>query len=141
MRKMLNTQIYDEIINYLNKNAAKFGIIYAIIFGSAISNYFREDSDIDIAIRFSEHVSLERIAEINCGISKITHRNVDLIDISNAPPGLKYEIFVNGQLLYCKSRKIYVEDKALAYSEYLDFKWVSDFHFRRVMNALRRIAL
>ena len=136
----MHTIIFSKLKEYFERNYSKYDIVYAILFGTAATKYFRTDSDIDIAVRFSDNIDedarLSRISDIIYDLEALFKRSVDVIDVLSAPPALRYEIFVNGKLIFCKDRGKYVEDKATAIMLYLDFKYVEDFHFRRIFDAV-----
>ena len=56
-------------------------IAIAFLFGSAVNNRLRFDSDIDIAIAGYKVFSLNRMEEIACQLSKSINRPIDLIDL------------------------------------------------------------
>lgn len=117
----------------------RYNIVYAIIYGSVLSKYFREDSDVDIAVRFREGPApIEKISALISPLEDHILREVNIVDILQTSPTLRYTIFTEGLLIFCKNRSLYLEDRALAYSLYMDFRSISDFHFRRIMNAIRR---
>ena len=45
--------ILDILKEYFARNYQKYNIVYAIAFGTAVADYFREGSDVDIGIIFT----------------------------------------------------------------------------------------
>ena len=137
---MNGLKIVKQLNNFFERYYKEFDITYAILFGSALSKYFRKDSDVDIAVRFSQGAgTIKKLSSLVLPLEELLQRRVDLVDVLQAPPTLRYVIFTEGKLVFCKNKLIYIEDKAMSFSLYLDFKYVNDYHFRRIMNAIRRL--
>ena len=56
----------------------RYGLSAIGIFGSAVRDDFREDSDLDIVVEFSRPVGMEFI-ELADALEKLTGRRVDLV--------------------------------------------------------------
>lgn len=75
------------------------------VFGSASTNDFHENSDIDILISFKKDISIERYTdnyfELNFKLEKLFNRKVDLItENSLSNPYFKESVEETKQLLY-----------------------------------------
>jgi polymorphic toxin system nucleotidyltransferase-like protein len=57
-------------------------------------------------------------------LERAVKRDVDLVVLDKAPPGLAYRVFRDGRLLVEKDRRARVERQARAVLDYLDFEWV-----------------
>ena len=137
---MNGLKIVKQLNNFFERYYKEFDITYAILFGSALSKYFRKDSDVDIAVRFSQGAgTIKKLSTLVLPLEELLQKRVDLVDVLQAPPTLRYVIFTEGKLVFCKNKLIYIEDKAMSFSLYLDFKYVNEYHFRRIMNAIRRL--
>ena len=62
-------------------------------------------------------------------------RPVDLVLLNEAPPGLAYRIFRDGQILANQDRQAFCERKARAILEYLDFQPIEALCTRGVLTA------
>ncbi len=137
---MENKQIIKQIESFFERQSKKHELIYAIIFGSVLTDYFRKDSDIDIAVRFKHgYMPIDRLLDLGYELEQYIDYRVDIVDVLQASPSLRYMIFTKGKLIFCQDRSVYIEDKATSYSLYLDFKYVDELHFRRIINAIRGI--
>ncbi|MDK2372386.1 MAG: nucleotidyltransferase domain-containing protein [Candidatus Korarchaeota archaeon] len=97
-------------------------VIYAILFGSVVEGRMREDSDMDVAIKFfirPEPLELGRLSSL---MESAVGRPVHIVDVDTAPPPLRYEIFRTGITILVRDETLMAEDKARAIMEYLDSK-------------------
>jgi len=74
----------------------------AYVFGSAAKGRLRSDSDIDIAVAACEPLSVNVRLDLITALSKITGREIDLIDLKTTHGLLLHEIMTTGMLLFCK---------------------------------------
>ena len=75
------------------------------------------------------------------GQAAFDHRmtgDFDLVLIDAAPPGLAYRVFRDGVVLVVADRAAFVERKAKAILEYLDFRWVEEACAQGVLAAAAR---
>ncbi len=104
----MNNLLISRIRKALSKRSH---IMYSILFGSAAKGRLREDSDIDIAIRFSSEPDIMELGEISSLIESVVGRAVHVIDIAKAPPPLQYEIFKEGIPIFVRDESKLIEDK------------------------------
>ena len=78
------------------------------------------------------------IGDLVSRLEAVVHRTVDLVILDEAGPGLAYRVFRDGRVLLERDRKAFVERKARAILEYLDFKPVEETFTRAVLGAGRR---
>ena len=71
-----------------------------ILFGSYSRNTQNVDSDIDIAIK-AEKLDRKMLFNLKQELEEITSKDIDLIDLDNISDSFRYEILMNGKLLYC----------------------------------------
>lgn len=75
-----------------------------ILFGSFARKTQNSESDIDIAFLADKMLPKKNVYSIKQKLEDIVNRDVDLIDLnSNIGDGFKYEIIINGKLLYCEN--------------------------------------
>ncbi len=117
----MNKLILKEIENKLKENDI---IISAYLYGSVLSDYFRKDSDIDIALLLKPNVtmnSLERL-QVASKLSKICKRDVDIGVLSHNSLIYSTEVISKGNLIFTKD--IYISDlfNATTLSMYINLK-------------------
>lgn len=116
----------EEIKEELNKIQKilieKFNPLAIILFGSFARGTQNLESDIDIAI-VSKNNNKKDIFEIKQELEEIVSRDVDLVNITdtNISEGFRYEILMNGIVLYCQDEYKFDMYKIAKCREYLDF--------------------
>jgi len=110
----------------IEKEAEKMGIKMIILFGSQAEGKARPDSDYDVAVLTTPERNIKNSMKIYTDILfflsdalDIPDQKLDLTNLNNANPLLKYQIFSDGKLLY-GSEYLYCERRAGAYREYID---------------------
>ncbi|MBI4686398.1 MAG: nucleotidyltransferase domain-containing protein [Nitrospirae bacterium] len=110
----------------LDKTAAEKGIKFIILFGSHVAGRVRKDSDFDVAVLTEERKnigkSLDYYNDILFFLSDaldIPDYKLDLTNLNNSNPLLRYEVVFGGKLLY-GDRTDYDEYKAFAFKDYID---------------------
>ena len=99
-------------------------IAFALVFGSAARGQETPFSDLDIAIGLRAGVTFDA-GDIGTLVSRLeaaSRREVDLVILNEAPPGLAYRVFRDGRLIFEADRAARVARQARAIMEYLDFK-------------------
>jgi len=102
-------------------------IAAAFVFGSVARETEGPLSDLDIAVLLDEASRLEEsgygyLAELTADIMKALHRNdVDAVILNTAPPLLKYRVFRDGTLLFCRSPNYLAEFRLRAFNEHQDW--------------------
>ena len=92
-----------------------------ILFGSYSRNTQNKDSDIDIAI-IAKNVDKKAIFFEKQNLENLTMKDIDLVNLDNKDisDGFKYEILMNGIVLYCSNDYEFELYKLKALKEYLD---------------------
>lgn len=116
----------------------------AIVFGSAARGTSRADSDIDIAWLPRDAIardSLERDPlELLGTLGQASGRDVHLVELERADPGLRRAIFARGRVLFDRSGGSLDKLRARTAVEYLDGEYfrrlVDEGHRRRLERAL-----
>jgi predicted nucleotidyltransferase len=104
----------DEVIEYFTKN----GIQTCILYGSAGSSRFSENSDIDIAIAAENQLPAEDLVRYYLKAMEVLHREVDIKDLRSADGVLLKEILTTGKILINDDHK-FLGAKAV---EMMDFQ-------------------
>ncbi len=92
-----------------------------ILFGSFARGTQNEKSDIDIAFLAEKEISKKAIFELKQRLEDISNRDIDLVDLNNdIGDGFKYEIMVNGKILYCEDEVKFDLYKIRVISDFLE---------------------
>jgi hypothetical protein len=97
--------IIENNLPKLKELCQKYDIKTMYVFGSASSDDFKEDSDIDILINFKEDISIEKYTdnyfELHYKLEELFNRKIDLVtENSLSNPYLKDSIDKTKKLLY-----------------------------------------
>ena len=110
-------EIKDKVIELLN-NALECEAI--VIFGSFARGTQNEESDIDIAVKANKEITKKELYAISGKLADELERDIDLINLDTIEnDGFKYEILINGEVIYCKDSYKFDLYKLDAYREYL----------------------
>ena len=111
-----------------------------MVFGSAARGTGRGDSDVDVAVglKSGARLSAAEFGELTARLEAAAGRPVDLVLMDEAPPAVAYRVFRDGAVLVVADRAAFVDRKAKAILEYLDFRWVEDACTRGVLAAAAR---
>jgi predicted nucleotidyltransferase len=112
-------------------------VAYALLFGSSARGTAGAHSDADVALGLAPGVRLAalELGDLASRLAEAAGRPVDLVLLDEAPPGLAYRVFRDGQILVERDRAALVERKARAILEYLDFQPVEAACARAVLSA------
>ena len=70
------------------------------VFGSTARGETREDSDLDLLVRFSNRISLLKVVKLEREMSEVVGRKVDLVTEAALSPYLRERIMKERQILY-----------------------------------------
>lgn len=123
---------FDDIVQKILENTDTLAII---LYGSFSRNSQNDESDIDIAI-VSEKTDKATLFELKKNIEEITFRDVDLINLESIDisESLRYEVLMNGVLLYCRDNFKFDMYKIEKLKEFLDFNESRNDIIERVKN-------
>ena len=89
-----------------------------VLFGSFAKNTYNEHSDIDLAIHSQAELDYTRLATIQTDLAILTHREIDLSDLSKAEGIFLYQIMTTGvKIKLNKSVFVKYLVKALCFKE------------------------
>jgi len=115
----------DEIKEILNKIQEKliqdFKPLAIILFGSYSRNSQNKDSDIDIAI-VASNVDKKEIFYAKQDLEATFMKDIDLVNLRDVDmsDGFRYEILINGIVLYCSDSYAFDLYKLDMFREYLE---------------------
>lgn len=116
-------------------------IAYALVFGSHARGKASAESDLDVAIGLADGargLSPLELGGLVSRLEQVTAQTVDMVLLEEAPPGLAYRVFRDGRAVFVRDREAFVERKARAILEYLDFKPIEDIVARGVLTRAAR---
>ncbi len=108
---------FQEIIHILKE---QFNCDAIILFGSYARGDQRKDSDVDIAIKSNENITKKQLFEMTEKLEQILKKDVDLIDLNTISDSFRYEILMNGKVLYFKDSFQFDLYKLDMFREYLE---------------------
>ena len=90
---MDSQEVKTLITDYFSQQA---DIDTVILFGSFAKDTYNEHSDIDLAIHSDTKLDYERLSSIQTELALLTHREIDLADLSKAEGIFLYQIMTTG---------------------------------------------
>lgn len=99
----------------------KFKPLAIILFGSYARNTQNKESDIDIAV-IAKNTDKKAIFFEKQNLENLTMKDIDLVNLESKDisEGFKYEVLMNGIVLYCSNDYELDLYKLKAFREYLD---------------------
>jgi predicted nucleotidyltransferase len=123
-------QITDSQIEVLQKYLANTPAAFAYVFGSAVSGTGDKESDIDVAVGFSqqpgqadkEDAILDAIVEPVASALGVVPEKLDIKNFSQLPLSLRFRVVRDGKLIYLKDIASQRSQAVRAMREYDDEK-------------------
>ena len=125
----------DIINNIKNKLIEEVKCKAIILFGSFARGTQNEKSDIDIAFLPEKQTTKREIFDLKQKLEDISDRDIDLVDLScDIDDGFKYEIIVNGKILYCEDEVQFDLYKIRVISDFLETNEARQEVIKRIKN-------
>ena len=119
---MMHTTELDEIINKVNTTIVDKAV-FAVLFGSVLSDRFTIESDIDIGVFFKQHsADFDTFWDVKSELQSVLNRDIDLISMNTSDTIITMQILANGRLILTNDPGLFCLYKAQKTSEYFDFK-------------------
>ena len=122
-------RIISNLKRFLKANSSYYSIDMAFLYGSWIGGFPHIDSDIDLAILFSEdfdskEYAFSLVTDISYRLQKILNREVNIISIYRdfRQPMLYYNAIVSGMPVFIKDEDRFLSLKLDAISQMEDFR-------------------
>lgn len=132
--------IIDEAKCFIFDINKKYAIKFAYIFGSQATGKASENSDVDIALYFSNSYTNLEAAFIRGEIieegKSFFKKNVDIVSLNNASLLLKYEIIHDGIVIKDDDER--GDFESLSLREYFDFKYYSDIYDNVIIEKIKK---
>jgi len=127
-----------ELSKKISSVADKYGIVYAIVFGSAVEGrYIEGESDVDIAVKLEKIDKSGVYSFFKSFTSDLDLDNVDVVIVNFAPFSLVFDILSRGRVIFCKDELFENRLKAIKmYDDWLNFSRY--FIEREVKKVMRR---
>ncbi len=141
-------KIINQLKDFFNENASLFSISMVFLYGSWAKGFPRIDSDIDLALVFSEKMiapdeAFKRITDLTLSLEKILKKEINILEIKKSfdKPMLYYNAIIQGIPIYIRDFESYVSLKNEAIFQMEDFsifgiKWQYEVA-RRNLGALK----
>jgi predicted nucleotidyltransferase len=116
---MLMEKIVSGLQEFL-KGRVKF----ALLFGSALTEYFNKESDIDVAVYLGKPLDFRERLEFQNDLGRhfAYKREIDLVVLDDADPIIAMQVLANGRLIIDEDHLAFLKFKSVMISHYLDFK-------------------
>ena len=121
-------KIISKLKDFFRDNYSRYSANIAFLYGSWSGGYPHKNSDIDLAILFSERISSQEhifslITDISYELEKILHKEVNIIPIYEdfRRPMLYYNAIVSGIPVFIKDKGEFINLKIEALSQMEDF--------------------
>jgi predicted nucleotidyltransferase len=106
--------------------AEKYGIVYAILYGSIIDGRFmKKESDIDLAIKLSRLGGEEARNLLKALLKDLGAENLDLVILNVSPFSLNFKALTRGRVIFCKDWEELYEDRLMVRKLYDDWIHIS----------------
>lgn len=113
LNDIMNSKVLKE---FFEKND---DILLAFVFGSVAKGRERGESDVDIAVLFSNKPPFKRSFEIKDEISDILKKEIDIAVLNDASPILCMQVLKNGKIIFERKKgeysKFFVNTSKLYY--------------------------
>lgn len=141
MYRLLNKSIIDNVSSKLKifvRNKYSDYIVYVYLFGSIIEERATRESDIDIAIRFYDHVSRGERWRIIKELLSMIDEDIDIVDLGRASPVLRMVVYSRGKLVYCRDRWILFLDQNRTVKQYNDYLYIAKPYYKKMVEYLEK---
>lgn len=111
--------IIDRLLDHLIRRLGD-ELVGVWLYGSFASGDVRPDSDIDLAILTRRPLPGDRLRELALELIDLSGRDVDLVDLRQAPTVLQMQVISTGRRLYCRDRFACELFETHVFSDYVD---------------------
>jgi len=112
--------LVEKLKAAVGKLAGKYGLKFAILYGSQAGDRIKKDSDIDVAVLGNKFLDFQKIIKLSGELSDlIDEDDLDLKSLHGADPLFRYEV-VNGGILIFGDELEYVRFQTYGFRDYMD---------------------
>jgi predicted nucleotidyltransferase len=94
----------------------------AFLFGSSVSRGVDAAKDVDVAVAFTRSLGLLEQGRIATQLARAAEREIDLVDLDEAPTLLRWQVVRNGIALFARDPAELVALRARVSLEYFDLE-------------------
>lgn len=115
--------IIENIIKKLREHFSENEDVQLVfLFGSHVSNYASDESDVDIAILFEQTPGTATINQIRDNLSVFIKREIDIVILNDSSPIIRMQVLNNGLLAVNKDKTVYNNFFVKTVKDYDDLK-------------------
>ena len=126
----------EQILDIVKKELTKTFNPYAIIlFGSYARKSQQKESDIDVAI-IAENTDKKELFKVKQNLEAVLLKDIDLVNLNDEDisEGLRYEVLMNGIVIFCKDSYKFTMYKLDMCKEYLELNESRQDIIQRIKN-------
>ena len=129
----------NELRKKLTKLAKRYGIAYAILFGSqAEGRAIKGESDVDIAIKIKKRrLSRREKAKLILDLARELNGSIDIVILNDAPFSVAFDALLRGKVLIVNDESELFRYRELVFKLHDDFNRISRIFEKREMEKLR----
>lgn len=118
----------------------KYNIELLVYFGSFQTEYYNKESDIDIAFLTAGTIKIDdQISLLEDLIRFHRKSEIDLIDLRRADPVLRYEVALNGKVLYEKEEGLFERYSLFYIKRLYELKPVIEDELKKIGSAIKEV--
>lgn len=97
---------------------------FALLFGSVLTDYFRSDSDVDLAVYLGRPLPPQERLDFKHELEKALgfEYEFDVVFLDTADPIIAMQALANGEVIVQEDFDAFIKYKARMISQYIDFK-------------------
>lgn len=124
----------------LNKIVEEYNIELLVYFGSYGTEFYNSESDIDIAFLSADYLTgKDKLKLLEDLIHYHKKCEIDLVDLRTTEPILRYEIAVNGRVLYEKEENLFERYSLFYIKRIYENKPVLEERMRKIANSVEEV--
>lgn len=132
----------ESMLTAFNEIYARHDVAVAYLYGSQARGEAHSASDVDVAVLFQAQLSsAERFEQLLKLRSALTDRlqrpDVNLVDLAEASPLLRFEVYREGRLLYCQDEAARVDFLVTALRDYEDTRPLRQTQFQYLRHSIK----
>ncbi|NJD04143.1 MAG: hypothetical protein FIA99_16470 [Ruminiclostridium sp.] len=131
----------DQSASYsINEIAEKYNIEFLVHFGSFQTEFYKRESDIDIAFLSGKQLDIDRQVKLLEDLV-VFHRKseMDLVDLRKAEPILRYEIAKSGRVLFEKEKGLFERYSLFYIKRFYELKPVIEEELRLIGKSINEV--
>lgn len=126
-----------DLLDRLRERAASLPEVrLAVVFGSTARGQARKDSDVDLGLLLGPVSRRERL-HVEAELARAAGREVDFIDLDEAPPLLRFEITRDGIVILEREEGLWTRFKVKAMVDWWDWAPIARRIHTRMIQRLR----